>query len=332
MLTVAVARYAMATRFEIVLHGDNEVALRAAGEEALDEIERIEAQLSLYRPSSQIAHVNARAAFEPVCVDPSVFHLLEQIQTLSAETKGAFDMTIAPLMRCWGFMRDTGRVPDAAELAAARSRVGSHLVRLNPKDRTVAFACEGVMLDLGAVGKGYAIEQAAAILRDAGVLNAILHGGTSTVFGLGTAPEGKPWNIAVEYPPSQDETPGELLAAVPLNDEALSVSAVWGKSFQTGERRYGHVIDPRTGEPTSGTLLAAAILPSAMETDALSTALLVGGVPEFDKLATLRPGMRALVLEDDKPRSGWNVRASGLTIRPAAASNKTTGGGCDFSL
>lgn len=317
MRTVAVARYAMATRFEIVLHGDNDVALRAAGEEALDEIERIERQLSLYRPSSQIAHVNARAAFEPVCVEPAVFQLLVQIQNLSVETQGAFDITVAPLMRCWGFVRDTGRMPSVEELAAARSLVGSQLMRLNPKDRTVKFECEGVMLDFGAVGKGYAIEQAATILRDAGVVNAILHGGTSTVFGLGTAPEGKPWTIAVEYPPAQDGAPAELLATVPLRDEALSVSAAWGKSFQSDGRRYGHVIDPRTGQPTFGAVLAVAVLPSAMETDALSTALLVGGFPEFDKLSTLRPGMRSLVVEIDKTHLRCNVRASELVIRPA---------------
>ena len=101
---VTLARHAMATRFEIVLHGTNSVSLRAAGEEALDEVDRIEALLSLYRPSSEIAHINARAAREPVRVSPEVFQLLQRAQTLSAATGGAFDITIAPLVRCWGFM------------------------------------------------------------------------------------------------------------------------------------------------------------------------------------------------------------------------------------
>src|SRR2546422_10259 len=127
MHRVAVARHAMATRFEIVLHGENEVGLRAAAEEALDEIERLEAQLNLYQPTSEISHINARAAFEPVRVEPSLFRLLQHAQRLSQETEGAFDITVAPLMRCWGFMRGTGRLPHPAELAEARSeerRVG----------------------------------------------------------------------------------------------------------------------------------------------------------------------------------------------------------------
>src|SRR5439155_10277269 len=111
MPVLTLARLAMATRFEIVLHGDNPIALRAAGEEALAEIDRLEAQLSLYRPTSEIAHVNARAAREPVRVSPTLFALLQHAQKLHAETQGAFDITIAPLVRCWGFTGGMGRMP-----------------------------------------------------------------------------------------------------------------------------------------------------------------------------------------------------------------------------
>src|SRR5262245_38282633 len=112
---VRVARHAMATRFEVALHGDDPVRLRAAAEEALDEIERLESRLSLYQPTSEIAHVNARAAFERVRVSPEVFRLLETARQLSAETKGAFDVTVGPLVRCWGFMCGTGHVPEPEE-------------------------------------------------------------------------------------------------------------------------------------------------------------------------------------------------------------------------
>src|SRR5580765_4854723 len=126
MPPVTLACNAMATRFEIVLHGDNPVALRAAGEEALDEIERLEAQLSLYRPTSEIAHLNARAAREPVRVTPAVFALLQHAQQLHHETGGAFDISVAPLVRCWGFMGDTGRMPAPEDVAEARCKVGMH--------------------------------------------------------------------------------------------------------------------------------------------------------------------------------------------------------------
>jgi len=289
----------MATRFEVVLYGDNPVSLRAAGEEALDEIERLEAQLSLYRASSEIAHVNARAARESVRVSPSVFALLEQARQLSEETEGAFDITVAPLVRCWGFMENRGHLPDESELAEARASVGMHLVELDPANFTVRFKRPGVMLDLGAVGKGYAIERAVELLVEAGVSSALLHGGTSTVFGLGHPPEAESWTVALESPPRQgsDATSHKdsPLALVPLCNEALSVSAVWGRSFEHHGKLLGHVLDPRTGRPVQGVLLAAVVLPSATETDALSTALLISG---GDKIAGLRPGMRTLRLRE----------------------------------
>src|SRR5262249_24096079 len=123
---VRLACHAMATRFEVVLYGDNPVALRAAGEEALEEIQRLEGLLSLYRPSSEIAHVNARAAREAVRVTPGVFALLERAEKLTSETSGAFDVTVAPLVRCWGFMGGSGKLPSATELAEARAKVGMH--------------------------------------------------------------------------------------------------------------------------------------------------------------------------------------------------------------
>lgn len=293
---VTLARHAMATRFEIVLHGGNPVALRAAGEEALDEIDRIEAQLSLYRDTSEIAHINARAAREPVRVTPPVFRLLEQARRLSEETGGAFDITIAPLVRCWGFMGGTGQMPSPKAVAAAREKIGWHLVELDPANFTVRFAREGVMLDLGAIGKGHAIERAAEILRDDGVTSAILHGGTSTVHAIGCPPEGDAWKVAIERPVEDSATPPPLLAAVPLKDESLSVSAVWGRSFQSGDKTYGHVIDPRTGQPAEAALLAAVVLPSATETDALSTALLTLGDAGLHRIAALRTGSRCLVV------------------------------------
>ena len=173
METITLARDAMNTRFELVLHGDNPTLLRAAGEEALAEIGRIENRLSLFRPATEIARVNAHAAKEPVLVSPEVFALLQRAQRLSAETGGAFDITMAPLLRCWGLLgRNEGRVPNADELAAARDTVGMKLVELDAVNRTVRFARPGVMIDLGAIGKGYAIEQATEILREAGVTSA----------------------------------------------------------------------------------------------------------------------------------------------------------------
>jgi len=309
MAVVTLARHAMATRFEIVLHGDNPTALRAAGEEALQEIDRLEAQLSVFRPTSEIAHLNARASRELVRVTPRLFRLLEWARRLSEESGGAFDITIAPLVRCWGFMGGEGRMPGEEQIAAARKCVGMQLVEMHPTDSTVRFSREGVMLDLGAIGKGYAIEQAADLLRESGVTSALVHGGTSTIYALGHPPELDAWQIAVTHPETaatqlantykQDKDPPPTVdsaAVVSLKDEAMSVSAVWGKFFQAGGELYGHIIDPRNGRPASRAVLAAVILASATETDALSTALLTVGPEGHDAIAGLRDGMRTLVI------------------------------------
>ena len=325
MKTLAVARHAMATRFEIVLHGDDEAMLRAAGEAALDEIERLEGQLSLFRETSEIAHVNARAAAGPVRISPPVFELLRRAKELSRETEGAFDITVAPLMRCWGFHRGEGRVPDAEELACARERVGGWLVDLSGADFTVRFTRPGVRLDLGALGKGYAVDCAVDILREAGMTSALIHGGTSTAYGLGAPPGAEHWIVALPRPEfgtallAPGATPGgdlpdAVLAKVYLRDEALSVSAIWGRSFTAGGRTYGHVLDPRVGAPVEGAVMAAVVAPSAADSDALSTALLVLGAAGQERLAALRPGLRTCVVSPRTPAGEFPVQERGIPL------------------
>ena len=307
---VMLARHAMATRFEIVLHGDNPVSLQAAGEEALDEIERLENLLSLYRTSSEIAHVNARASSEPVRVSVPVFRLLLHALQLSEATGGAFDITVGPLLRCWGFIGDGGRVPGEEELADARSQVGWRHVQLDENQFTIRFARPGMMLDLGAIGKGYAIDCAATLLRESGVTSGILHGGTSSIFAIGHPPDESAWKIGIRQPAEVLPDSGSVdLPIVTLRDEAFSVSAVWGRSFQDGSSRFGHIIDPRTGRPAGDTVLAAVALPSATESDALSTALLTLGPEGLAELSRLRPAARGLTAQSQA--NGLAVRLSG---------------------
>jgi FAD:protein FMN transferase len=340
MTLVKLARHAMATRFEIVLSGADPIALRAAGEEALDEIDRLENQLSLFRPSSEIARLNARAAFEPIRVTPAVLALLQHARRLNQETDGAFDITVAPLMRCWGFLGGPGHLPKPEELEAARARVGMRLVQFDPNESRVRYEREGVMLDLGAIGKGYAIDRAVEILREAGITSALLHGGTSTVYGLGSPPEGDSWKIEIPGPgtavtfsstgsswgaPSQANSEPGLVASTPsgapfatvsLRDQSLSVSAFWGKFFRAQDRNFGHIIDPRTGEPSAQAVLSAVVLPSATETDALSTALLTLGPAGHDRITQLRPGIQTLVAAQNG--EGFLVKSHGITFTPPA--------------
>lgn len=280
---VALALEAMATRFELVLHGDDAVRLRAAGEEALREIEQAEALLSRYRPTSPVAWINARAGGAPVRVDPRVFRLLERCREIARLTQGAFDPTVGPLLRAWGFVGGTPSRPAPDALAEARRLVGAERLELDPDAFTVRLPEPGMELDLGSIGKGHALDAAVASLGEQGVACALLHGGTSSVHVVGAAPGGGPWRVGWRVPGEEDPRILDLGAA-------LSVSAPHGKSFTADGRSYGHVLDPRTGEPTRAAASSAVRGPSSAMCDALSTALLVLGEPGRGLLSERFPG------------------------------------------
>jgi thiamine biosynthesis lipoprotein len=299
METVTLALNAMNTRFELVLQGDKGSSLRAAGEEAFREIARLEALLSAFRPTSEIARLNARASVEPVQVSPEVFSLLLRARTLWEDCDGAFDITVGPLMLCWGFREASGRLPAEAEIEAARSMVGFRHVDFDEARRTVRFRRAGLALDLGAVGKGYAIDQAAQLLLENGVRSALLHGGTSTTYAIGLPLEGSAWRTAVEIPPGLPGPLAGLLSTVDLCDNAIAVSSVAEKSFAAEGKTYGHVMDPRTGQPAEWAVMSAVVVPGATEADVWSTALMVLGRPGLEKLRQAESGARGLVVGTD---------------------------------
>ena len=347
---VLLACAAMATRFELVLHGDDRPRLRAAGEEALGVIRRLETQLSCYRATSDVSRINALAADAPVPVEPGLFALLLRARQLHCLTDGAFDITIGPLMHCWGLAgHGGGRVPDALTLERARARTGMPLLDLDERRRTIRFARPGMAIDLGAIGKGYALAQAALTLRELGIRSALLHGGTSSVTTIGAPPDAPAWQVALEYPgdaarererracgdnacgmqPEPHRAGGahgdpppaadRVLAIVPLVDRSLSVSAMWGKGFHAGDVCYGHVLDPRLARPVQGALLAAVVCDDATAADALSTALLVLGPDHHQPVTAGDPSLAALVLgAPDASGAPYRVWRRGLAVRPRA--------------
>ena len=277
---IRVARVAMATRFELFLTGPRPGSLRAAAEEALDEIERVEGWLSPYRPGSELVRLHRDGVGRPLRVDPRLFLFLQYARELTLQTGGAFDPTVGPLLRAWGFVGGDPIAPNPDAIAAARGIVGWQHIELDVEHGTVCLLHPGVEIHPGAVGKGFALDRALEILREAGVENALIHGGTSTVCGLGTGPDGNGWPISLPDPPPASGAgwPENGAPRIHLRDSTLSVSAVWGRNPEGDPHRAGHVLDPRTGEPVTGRILAAVELPRAAESDAWSTALLVGGI------------------------------------------------------
>lgn len=286
-----VERRAMACPFEITLDQADAHWIPPA-QAALNQVEDIEAQLTVFRDTSVIVELNTHAAAAAMPCDPSVFGLLSRCAELSQATDGAFDITSTPLSRCWGFLRREGRVPSAHEIATARDLVGMHQVQLNAPQSTVRFVKRGVELNLGAVGKGYALDRIAATLRSNGVDRALLSAGRSSLLAIGH--HGRGWSVDIVSP--RRETP---LARVWLRDAALGTSGAGTQFAIVDGKRYGHVIDPRSGQPAEGMLSASVICPSATDADALSTAFLVGGPALAARYCEQHPGVLALLTPDD---------------------------------
>jgi thiamine biosynthesis lipoprotein len=292
---VRYGREAMATDFQLFFvagEGDAEAAVAA-----LDVVDEVETQLTVYRDTSEILEINRRAAYGPVAVEPRLFALLELAARLYRETAGAYDITSGPLSRAWGFARRAGAVPDPATLEAARELVGGEKLLLDPAAQTVRFARPGVEINANSIGKGYALDRGAEILAERGPSNFLWHGGRSSVLARGTsrpgidvaapATPGSPsattdavparysvgWPIGIGHPLRLERRLAELL----LFDEAAGTSGAGFQFFRHEGKRYGHILDPRTGRPAEGVFSVTVVAPTAAEADALSTAFYVMG-------------------------------------------------------
>jgi thiamine biosynthesis lipoprotein len=293
--TLVVGREAMACRFEVVFNvgevaGDTELAI-----EALDIVEEVEARLSVYRDTSELAVLNAMAAdgWQPVSYD--LFALLERARELHLQTGGGFDVAAGALVKAWGFLRRQGRTPASEELAAAVAATGMRWVELDPDARRVRFTKPGVEINPGGIGKGWAIDRAIDRLVAAGVPSVLVHGGASSVRCRGTrgpAVAGRRgWPVGMRHP----MRPGQRLATVTVCDRALGTSGSGTQFFIDRGRRLGHILDPRTGIPAEGVLSATVITASAADADALSTAAYVLGPAGLPRIAPPGGGTSAIL-------------------------------------
>lgn len=258
------ATHAMGTRFELVLDGAREMHLRAAGEAAIDAIEECDRRFSLFRSDSLVRHLERNAARDSVKLDEDTFELFEICRDVHRLSRGAFDITVAPLMRSLGFHGD------GEPLETAQNAVGAEAIELDCEQRTIRLARAGIAIDLGAIGKGHALELAGRILREAGVESALMHGGTSSVVAIGSPRDIPAWRVAIEG--------GARSPVAELNDAALSVSAQHGRRLANGA---GHVLDPRSQRSADSSDVVAVIHSDARVAEAWSTALLVlGEIPD----------------------------------------------------
>jgi FAD:protein FMN transferase len=279
---IRVSRRAMACEFEVCFPAGKCEDGTEQALESLDLVEALEGRLSYFRPESEIARINRLAAETPIELDPPLWALLSLAMRLYEETDGAYDITSTPLWEAWGFARRAGKIPSDAELAEARSCVGGHLVELDSTQRTIRFRKPGVRINLASIGKGYALDLCAERLSSC-MNDFLLHGGQSSVLARGspsaTAADETPslrsacWEVGLPDP----RQPGHRLAVVRLRDRALGTSGGQFQSFRHQGRRFGHLLDPRSGWPAEGVFSATVVAPSAALADALSTAFYVMG-------------------------------------------------------
>jgi thiamine biosynthesis lipoprotein len=303
----------MGTVLEITLVGADPAALRAAMDPLFAEAVRLEALLSSFAAASDLHSLNAAAGRGPTPVAPELADLLARSVALSELTRGAFDVTVGPLVSLWSEAGARGALPSHDALAAARARVGAARLRILGDGRVELPA--GAVVNLSGVAKGYALDRMLPLWREAGAPPALLSFGQSSVWALGAPPGAAGWRLLARAPD------GESLGVLTLRDRALSVSASFGSSTRIGGRRLGHVLDPRSGDPLAEDSLALVVAPDATLAEALSKAVLVLGPREGLELVDAQPGCEALRVGADREAvrtSGFDAAVAWQALAPVS--------------
>lgn len=292
---------AMGTEFTLYIYASDEAVADHEAEHVFGIVDDLEALLSNYQPQSELSRINRTAGREAVTTDPETFRFLEDSLRWSALSDGAFDITVGRLMKAWGFFRSTGHVPGEAELSQVRDVTGWRHVVLDPGTRAVRFSTDGIELDPGGIGKGFAVDAAVETMRSDGVSAAMLSAGSSTIYALGAPPGTTGWKVRVPNP----ERPGAV-SVVTLRDTSLSTANCAEKHFVSDGHRYCHIMDPRTLRPVEGRVQATVIAPSATDSDALSNVMFVEDAAGRRRVMNALPAAdRALVILAAGPQERW---------------------------
>ncbi len=278
---------AMACQFQLLLNMHQYPQSGSATGEAFELIDALEDQMTVYRDHSEISQLNRTAFHQPVKVERRLFELLQTAERVHQETGGAFDITAGQLSKLWGFEQRSAQIPDTQALQAALQTVGMQHITLDEDANTVSFAIDGIKINLGGIGKGYAIDRTSSLLRMEGISDFAIHGGQSSVLCAGdnvtlddnsSSNTQSGWPIGLSHP----VLPEIRLATFHLKDQALGTSGSGRQGFFHQGKRYGHIIDPRTGWPADNFLSTTVISPSAALSDALATAFFVMTLEEIE--------------------------------------------------
>ena len=283
---------------------DTFVTIRAVGpnadqaiQAAFDEMRRIESLMSRHISTSDVSRINLGAGGSPVKVERETFCIIEEAVRCAGLTKGAFDITIGPLMDVWGFGTPDPAIPGPEEMEQARSLVGWELVELDSENITVRLPIQGMSIDLGGIAKGYAAEQGARVLKEYGIPHALIDAGGNIV-AVGSHPDGEPWRIGIRSPRGEgvDDTIGPMLHVV---NEAVATSGDYERFFIHDGKRYHHILHPETGMPVETVSGVTVMAKDSLHADMLSTAVFVLGPDEGMEFIETLDGVSAMIVDSE---------------------------------
>ena len=257
----------------------------------------IEKQLNAHNKESALSMLNRRAGEGPVEVTDDLFYVIKHGIAYSQLTDGGFDITIGPVQRLWGIGGDSPAVPEPSALSAALDSVDFRKVVLFDRDNRVLLENTGMMIDLGGIAKGYAADEAAAVLDDRGYRHALINFGGNVV-AIGNRPDGTPWRIGIQHP---ELTRGDTLCVIEVVNATVVTSGKYERFFEAGGVRYHHILDTDTGYPVENGLASVTIITdSSMKADALSTAVFVLGLEAGLDLIYGFEGVEAIIVTEEK--------------------------------
>ena len=283
------SRVSMACVYSVVIYGHDPKQLPLITTSALDEVDRIDALMSNYKPESPLSQINREASKGPVLVEPELFNFLQRCVEYSRESDGAFDITVGPLMKAWGFFRGEGRIPWSFEIWNVMRNVGYQHLLFDLKQRTIRFGRSGMELDLGGIAKGYAVDRVVELLKEYKIERALVSAGGSTIYGLGSPPDRPGWEVKIRDP-IYPHDPNKSTATMYLKNQCLSVSGNYEKFFKVRGFTYSHVMDPHTGRPVENMLSVAIVTQNGTDGDALDNSFYVQGVEKSKVLLSKYPG------------------------------------------
>lgn len=303
----------MACDFDVILNADGTPDQLDAASAALELVHDLEQQLSAYRDDSDLNRLNQQAFTKPVKVDFTLFELLHRSQSISQLTNGAFDPATGALIQLWRRCRQQSTIPTADEVLVAISCCGVANVVFDPVHGTIHFSREGLEFNLGAIGKGYAVDRLGELLLKRDVNDWLVHGGRSSIRAQGRHASHDGWPIGLQNPLIPDKPFATLL----LKDASLATSGTAVQWFRHEGKRYGHILDPRTGWPVESLLSVSVIAPDSALADALSTAFFVLGVEKSLACCDNLPGSVGAIFFP-LPKHGQTLEPVLHNIKPEA--------------